>query len=56
MRMIGAPDALIEFNEYIYLADQKISFDDFYEQYATISGGTQYVEHHHWTQQTYFQY
>jgi hypothetical protein len=44
MRMIGAPDALIEFNEYIYLADQKISVDDFYEKYAKLSGGTTYVE------------
>ncbi len=26
MRMIGAPESLIECNEYIYLADQKISF------------------------------
>ena len=44
MRMIGAPDALIEFNEYVYLADQKIALDDFYEKYAKISGGTTYVE------------
>lgn len=44
LRMIGAPDALIEFNEYIYIADQKISLDEFDEQYAQISGGTQYVE------------
>jgi len=44
MRMIGAPESLIEFNEYIYLADQKISLDDFYEKYAKISGGTTYIE------------
>jgi hypothetical protein len=42
--MVGAPEALIEFNEYIYIADQKISLDEFDEQYAQISGGTQYVE------------
>jgi hypothetical protein len=40
MRLIGAPDALIEFNEYVYLADQKIDINDFDEQYAQISGGT----------------
>jgi hypothetical protein len=43
LRMVGAPEALIEFNEYIYIADQKISVDDFYGQYAEFSGGTQYV-------------
>lgn len=43
LRMVGAPEALIEFNEYIYIADQKISLDEFYEKYAEISGGTQYV-------------
>jgi hypothetical protein len=43
MRLIGAPDALIEFNEHIYLADQKINLDQFYTQWAQISGGT-YVE------------
>jgi hypothetical protein len=44
LRMVGAPDSLIEFNEYVYLADQKIPLDDFYEKFATISGGTTYVE------------
>ena len=44
LRMVGAPEALIEFNEYIYIADQKISLDEFNEQYVQISGGTQYVE------------
>jgi hypothetical protein len=43
LRMVGAPEALIEFNEYVYLADQKISLDEFDTQYATISGGTKYV-------------
>lgn len=43
MRLIGAPDALIEYNENIYLADQKINLDQFYYQYAQISGGT-YVQ------------
>lgn len=40
LRLIGAPDSLIEYNEYIYLADQKINLDQFYYQWAQISGGT----------------
>lgn len=40
MRLIGAPDSLIEFNEHIYLADQKINLDQFETQWAQISGGT----------------
>ena len=43
MRLIGAPDSLIEFNEHIYLADQKINLEQFNTQWAAISGGT-YVE------------
>jgi hypothetical protein len=43
LRLIGAPDSLIEFNEHIYLADQKINMDQFGVQYAAISGGT-YVQ------------
>lgn len=44
MRFIGAPEALVEMNEVIYLADTKINYDDFYEKYCQISGGTAYVE------------
>ncbi len=40
MRMIGAPDALVEFNEYIYLADGRINMTDFDTQFAQISTGT----------------
>lgn len=40
LRLIGAPDSLIEFNEHIYLADQKISLEQFDTQFAQISGGT----------------
>lgn len=40
MKLIGAPEALIDFNEYVYLADQKINMDEFNTQYASISGGT----------------
>lgn len=43
LRLIGAPDSLIEFNEHIYLADQKINMDQFGVQWAAISGGT-YVQ------------
>ena len=40
LRMIGAPEALTEFNEYIYLADDKINLGQFNTYWATISGGT----------------
>jgi hypothetical protein len=43
MRLIGAPEALVEFNEYVYLADQKINLSQFDTQFAQISGGT-YVQ------------
>jgi hypothetical protein len=43
LRLIGAPDSLIEYNEHIYLADQKINLDQFYNQWSQISGGT-YVQ------------
>jgi hypothetical protein len=40
LRLIGAPDALIEYNEHIYLADGKINLANFETQYAQITGGT----------------
>jgi len=40
LRLIGAPESLIEFNEHIYLADQRINLDQFRSQWANISGGT----------------
>jgi len=43
LKLIGAPDALIDFNEYVYVADQKININQFNTQYANISGGT-YIE------------
>ena len=43
MRLIGAPEALVEFNENIYLADQKINMSQFENKYASITGGT-YVD------------
>ena len=43
LRLIGAPDSLIDFNEHIYLADQRINMENFRTQFAQISGGT-YVQ------------
>jgi hypothetical protein len=43
MRLIGAPDSLVDFNEHIYLADQRIDMQNFRTQFAQISGGT-YVQ------------
>jgi hypothetical protein len=43
LKLIGAPDALVEFNEFIYLADQKINMNKFNTEFASISGGT-YVQ------------
>ena len=40
LRMVGAPDALVEFNENVYLADGPINLTDFGEQYICISGST----------------
>ena len=40
LRMIGAPEALIDFNEYIYVADRRINMSEFDQQYAQISLGS----------------
>ena len=40
MNNIGAPEALVEFNEHVYLADSKFSLTRFDNLYSTISGGT----------------
>ena len=40
LRMIGAPEALIDFNEYVYVADQRINMSEFNTKYARISLGT----------------
>jgi hypothetical protein len=44
MKLIGAPEFLLDFNEHIYLADQRINLSQFNTQYANISGGT-YVQY-----------
>ena len=43
LRLVGAPDALVEFNEYVYVVDQRINMREFDTQLAQITGGT-YVE------------
>ena len=43
LRLVGAPDSLIDFNEYVYVADQRINMREFNQQFAQITGGT-YVE------------
>ena len=43
LRLIGAPEAITEFNEYVYVADQRVNLTQFGEQYAQLSGGT-YVQ------------
>jgi hypothetical protein len=40
LRLVGAPDALIEFNEHVYLADQRINMRQFNRQFTQITGGT----------------
>ncbi len=44
MALIGAPQALIEFNEHVYLADQKINLGQFNSEFASISGGTYVID------------
>ena len=40
MNFIGAPEALLEFNEHVYLVDDRIRPDRFEELYFTVTGGT----------------
>jgi hypothetical protein len=40
LRLIGAPEMLVEFNEYVYVADQRINMQDFDQQYLLLTGGT----------------
>jgi hypothetical protein len=40
LRLIGAPEALVEFNEYVYVADRPINLSQFDSQFFQISGGT----------------
>ena len=43
LKTVGAPESLIDYTESIYVADRKLSYDDFLLKYAQISGGT-YVQ------------
>jgi len=40
LRMVGAPESLIDFNEYIYVADQRINMKEFEQRFLQITGGT----------------
>ena len=40
MALIGAPEALVDFNEHVYVADQRINLRQFNRNFASISGGT----------------
>jgi hypothetical protein len=40
LRMVGAPEAITEFNEHVYLADQKVNMSQFDSQFINLSGGT----------------
>ena len=44
LRFVGAPDALIEFNEHVYVAGQKINMNKFDNRIAVISGGSYFEE------------
>jgi hypothetical protein len=44
LQYIGAPEALIDFNENIYLADSNISKSTFNSNFSQISGGTYFNE------------
>lgn len=40
MRMVGAPKALVEFNETVYVADGPINIEQFNDEFNSLSGGT----------------
>jgi hypothetical protein len=40
LKTIGAPEALTEYKETVYIADRKLSYQDFLTKFAQISGGT----------------
>jgi|694.fasta_scaffold04241_14 hypothetical protein len=39
MRFVGIPEAMMEFNEYVYLADQRIDMNQFNKEYEELSSG-----------------
>lgn len=40
LKMVGAPEALTDFNEYVYVADRRIDMSEFNSQFAEISTGS----------------
>ena len=40
LRLVGAPEALVEFNEHIYIAGERINMSSFSQQFSQISGST----------------
>jgi hypothetical protein len=43
LNLIGIPESILEYNEHIYIADNKIDIEKFYNSFSKISGGT-YVD------------
>lgn len=43
LRFLGIPEAVTEFNEFVYVADQRIDMRQFYDQLYQLTGGT-YVD------------
>jgi hypothetical protein len=39
LRLVGAPEAIVEFNEHIYIAGQRINMNEFEKKYIDISDG-----------------
>lgn len=39
LRLVGAPEALIDFNEYVYISDRRIDMNEFDQQFSQISIG-----------------
>lgn len=39
LRLVGAPEAIVEFNEYIYIAGQRINMGEFDKKYLDLSDG-----------------
>jgi hypothetical protein len=40
LRFLGIPEAVTEFNEFVYVADQRIDMQKFYDQLFQLTGGT----------------
>ena len=40
LRYVGVPDAILDFNEFVYVSDNRIDMNNFYSQLTQISGGS----------------